>query len=105
MCHELEYCSKPRVVLVLSGKSVITVGARCADVPANELVVRRCCTVTWNSAHRCTKYVTCVGTWWQWIGLTSECQSHMDVVVELVGRGLAATISVCVVYVAGFAMS
>ena len=41
----LVHCSKERVVLVvLSGKSVIAVGARCTDVRANELlVVRGCC--------------------------------------------------------------
>ena len=44
--HELVHCSKERVVLavVLGGKSVMAVGARCTDVCANELlVVRRCC--------------------------------------------------------------
>ena len=46
--HELVHCSKERVVVVLvvavSGKSVIAVGARGTDVRANEvLVVRECC--------------------------------------------------------------
>ena len=40
--HELVHCSEKRVVL--SGKSVIAVGARCTDVSVNELlVVRACC--------------------------------------------------------------
>ena len=42
--HELVHCSKGRVVLVLSGNSVIAVSARCTDVRANKLlVVRGCC--------------------------------------------------------------
>ena len=44
--HELVHCSKERVVVVLSRKSVIAVGARCTDVRANELLVARgCCVV------------------------------------------------------------
>ena len=40
--HELVHCSKQRAVL--SGKSVIAVGARCTGVRANEsLLVRGCC--------------------------------------------------------------
>ena len=35
--HEPVHCSKERVVL--SGKSVQAVGARCTDVRANELLV------------------------------------------------------------------
>ena len=51
------HCSRERVAVVvvsISGKSVIAVGARCTDVRANELlVVRGCCVYrTWNSA-RC----------------------------------------------------
>ena len=43
--HELVHCSKERVVL--SGKSVIAVGARCCtDVRANELIVVRGCCVS-----------------------------------------------------------
>ena len=65
MWHELVCCSEERVVVLLSGKSVIAVGARCTDVRANELLVRGRCTVAWYSA-RCylygTRYVTCVGT-------------------------------------------
>ena len=45
--HELVHCSKERVVLavVLGGKSVMAVGARCTDdVRANKrLVARGCC--------------------------------------------------------------
>ena len=93
------YWSKQRVVF--SGKSVIAVGARCTVVRANEFVVRGCCTVTWNkkcSLPHTRSHVLTLGDQW-WVGLTSEYQSHLDVFVQLVGRGLAAIISVCVAYV------
>ena len=43
--HELVHYHKERVIVFISGKSVIAVGARCSDVRANELllVVRGCC--------------------------------------------------------------
>ena len=109
MRHELVvHCSKERVVVIavvlFSGKSGIAVGARCTDVRANEFLVVRGDAVyrTWNIVrcyivrHMCLHLV-----------VMDRVDQSMSVALGCctIIHWLAATISVCAAYVAGFSMS
>ena len=97
---ELVHYSKERVVL--SGKSVIVVGARCADVRANELLVVRGCCVPYVSSRCCIARHMCLH-----LVVMERVDQPMSIALGCctIIDWLAATISVRVAWVVGFCSS